>query len=312
MNIFEKILTRPEFDEEPPVLVDVGSSGSLHPTWKKIRKYSICVAFDADSRETGYIKSETKCFRKLYIFPQIVTVSDESLSDFYLTKSPYCSSLLKPLHGKIRNWSFAPLFQIEKKISLKAITLKKALEEVKLDRVDWFKTDSQGTDLRLFLSLGDSIIDRVLVAEFEPGIIDAYEDEDKLWQLMSYMDTKQFWMSDLLVRGAKRIETDIFETLNKIQRKFLIISPGWAETTYFRLLSNDSSKRDLLLAWLFSAIKKQHGYALEIALRGQQLYDDEVFLELRKRSLLRMTGSCYKLPGVIFRKLCNIMGIEIP
>jgi len=84
MNIFKKILTRPEFDDVPPVLVDVGAAGSLRPFWKNARKYSICVAFDADSRETGYIKGETRFFRKLYIFPQVVTVSDESLSYFYV------------------------------------------------------------------------------------------------------------------------------------------------------------------------------------------------------------------------------------
>jgi len=49
--IIDKVLQRSEFNSEPPLLIDVGASGGLHPAWKALAKYSVCIAFDADSRE---------------------------------------------------------------------------------------------------------------------------------------------------------------------------------------------------------------------------------------------------------------------
>jgi len=46
---------------------------------------------------------------------------------------------------------------------------------------------------------------KILVADFEPGIIDAYEGEDKLHQLMAYMDKDPFWVSSMEIKGTKRI-----------------------------------------------------------------------------------------------------------
>jgi len=206
MNIIDKVLSLQEFKEHPPVLLDIGASGKLHEIWKSIAKYSICIAFDADSREMEYTVNESSHYKKLYVYNRIlISQLKENEETFYLTKSPYCSSLLQPLNKKLANWAFADLFEVENKASLKTVDLTTVLTELKLDKVDWFKTDSQGTDLRLFKSLGEPVIKKVLVAEFEPGIIDAYQGEDKLWQLMSYMDKREFWMSDINIRGSLKI-----------------------------------------------------------------------------------------------------------
>ena len=63
---------------------------------------------------------------------------------------------------------------------------------LKINKIDWFKTDSQGIDLRLFKSLNIEIQNKVIVAEFEPGIIDAYKNEDKLYRLVGYMSNQEF------------------------------------------------------------------------------------------------------------------------
>ena len=69
-------------------------------------------------------------------------------------------------------------------VELPALDIPSVLAELGLERVDWLKGDSQGTDLRLFRSLGD-LASSVLVAEFEPGIIDAYEGEDKFADVLN-------------------------------------------------------------------------------------------------------------------------------
>ena len=68
--MIDKILSRPEFQTEPPVLVDIGASGQLHGRWKAFAKYAVCIAFDADDRDFGYVESESGHFRKAVYLQQ--------------------------------------------------------------------------------------------------------------------------------------------------------------------------------------------------------------------------------------------------
>jgi len=106
---------------------------------------------------------------------------------------------------------------------------------------------------------GRTAVDRVLVAEFEPGIIDAYEGEDKLWDISPYMENRPFWMADLAIKGSQRIRREsIPDHSSFLLRRFahvvLKTSPGWGEVTYINTFPSDAEyldKRDYLLGWGF-------------------------------------------------------------
>src|SRR3972149_3308058 len=95
-KIIKKIFSRPELINQPPVLIDIGASESLNSKWKKIAKYSWCIAFDADERDFQFIEKEQSRFRKLFVYNCIALDKDQNKSDFFLTSSPYCSSVLQP------------------------------------------------------------------------------------------------------------------------------------------------------------------------------------------------------------------------
>ena len=57
-KIFARILAQKIFLKNPPVLVDVGASGSIHARFKPLAKASVCVAFDADDREMHQVVSK--------------------------------------------------------------------------------------------------------------------------------------------------------------------------------------------------------------------------------------------------------------
>ncbi|MDH5645413.1 MAG: hypothetical protein OEZ01_05370, partial [Candidatus Heimdallarchaeota archaeon] len=164
----------------PPVLLDIGASGRLFSEWELIASYSICVAFDADTRDFSVIESENKGWKKLFSLNRLVTDKTADKMEFYLTSSPHCSSSLPPNNEAIKQWAFSRLFDVEKIVQLPAIDLQSALSQIGIDYIDWYKTDSQGTDLRIYDSLHEIVKDNILTAEFEPGIIDAYLGEDKL------------------------------------------------------------------------------------------------------------------------------------
>jgi hypothetical protein len=292
-KIINRALSHEALLKKPPVLVDIGASGDIHKKWKLISKYSICIAFDADDRDFEVASSKSKIWKKLYSLNRMVASKSAEDNNFYLTKSPYCSSLLPPDNEALKPWAFSSLFDIETVVKMPSVDLMSVIDEINVNYIDWYKTDSQGTDLRIFDSLSEGIRDKIIVAEFEPGIIDAYKGEDKLDHLMIYMDNKSFWVSEMLIKGSQRIEKEDFDSLNYFQRRgiasFLKTAPGWSEITYINKMKNDSMTiRDYLLAWIFSSIEGQHGFAWAVAKIGYTKFADDLFLLLAKKSIRRL------------------------
>jgi hypothetical protein len=322
--MIDTILSRPEFQTEPPVLVDIGASGQLHSRWKSFAKYAICIAFDADDRDFGYVESESSHFRKLYTFNHIVTESSQTGTEadtrnFYLTVSPHCSSLLKPRPDLIQEYAFAPKFEPTKVVQLKTRSLRSTLDSLNINRVDWFKTDSQGTDLRLFRDLGDDRAKRVLTAEFEPGIASIYEGEDKLFRVLQYMDeTGSHWLAELLPKGSPRITPALLDSFSSqpLVKKFVLFSlknsAVWGEMTYLNQFVDNSllTQRDLLLGWVFATTLKQHGFALILTQKAKVRFQDPIFSEMEKYSRRRIWGRVFGLgfwPEVV-KKFDQLLG----
>lgn len=297
-----KILNESELKEKPPVLIDIGASEKIHPKWKKIANYSICLAFDADEREFKFIEKEQSRFKKLYVYNSVASNKDINETDFYLTKSPYCSSVLEPDLMRLKPYVHSDLFEIEKKVKLNSIHIQKALDNANLKYVDWFKTDSQGIDLRLFNSLDEKIRRKIIVAEFEPGIIDAYVDEDKLNSVLRELTDREFWLADLIIKGVPRFPNKflVTEFKGKLYRKLikesLKKSPGWGEMTFFNTFHNSEfSKREYLLGWIFSTFQNHHSFAFVLAETGLKKFDLELFAELKRYSKKKIKSEVYSL-----------------
>ncbi|HRG54378.1 MAG TPA: hypothetical protein PLL00_16235, partial [Bacteroidia bacterium] len=268
-TIVKKIAKRKEIESKPPVLIDIGASGELNSVWKRIAPFSICIAFDADKREFDYIEKTDSVFKKQYVVNKIVVASaDKKQAPFYLTKSPFCSSLLKPDLESLKDFQFSDLFEIQETVEIDVIELKDVLSQLNLTYIDWFKTDSQGTDLRLFKSLVKELQDRVLVLELEPGLIDAYKNEDKAIDVMNYMEKQPFFITDYTVKGALRIPAQSFnevfknDFLKKMATHTHKIMPSWVEMGYMNKLDDPNfTSREFLLSWLYATLKEHHDIA---------------------------------------------------
>lgn len=301
-KLIAKVLSLNDILSNPPVLVDIGASNQLDTKWKIIAKYSICVAFDADERDFQFVEKEQNNYKKLYIYNRIVTDESVERTKFYLTKSPYCSSVLKPNEEKLKPYIYSDLFCVEKIIELKTVHLQKALDELGIKKVDWFKSDSQGTDLRLFKSLNNQILEKIIVAEFEPGIIDAYEGEDKFYTVLEFLTKNNFWLSDIVIKGIPRLSKELWDSafpnkfFKKLIKESLKKSPGWGEMTFFNCFENESlNERDYLLGWVFATIEKQYSFAYTLAYKGVDKFENKIFNELKDSSLREMKKQVYKL-----------------
>ncbi|MBC8432916.1 MAG: hypothetical protein H8D96_13480 [Desulfobacterales bacterium] len=254
-------------------------------------------------------------FAKLYTVNKIVAEQNGE-KKFYLTKSSDCSSALLPDETGLKDWSFQELFQVEKIAELQTVSLPTVLNSLSLTYIDWFKTDSQGTDLRIFRSLNPEIISNMLLAEFEPGIMDAYIDEDKMHQVMAFMEDYPFWLSDLTVKGPQRIRKEnLKKNFSPLEQKFLSCflkeSAFWGEMTYINTFGHEKirSKRNVLLGWVFCTLKRQHGFAMELAQMGKSLFREPLFQSLESESIRMVKQNYWKLPfyllNMVFKKIAG-------
>ncbi len=301
--MLEKIFSLPELQSQPPVLIDIGASGEIHSFWKKIAKYSICIAFDADKRDFNPQGEQTNAYKKLYVYNSLVSDKEEKSANFYLTKSPHCSSLLVPDIENLKDTAWASRFEVDKIVQLPTTTLPIVLEKLNISYIDWFKTDSQGIDLRLFKSLPENIIQKIKIAEFEPGILDCYQGEDKMWSVLAYMqEKKDFWLARLIIKGSQKIEEKNINSFSnhKFWRKLVMFSlpkmAGWGEMTYLNECKNEQifSKRDYLLAYSIGIITEEYGYALGLAQKSQKIFNDNIFIEMEKYARKKINRNVWK------------------
>jgi hypothetical protein len=256
------------------------------------------VGFDPDLREMSEIP-DSRYQRAVIVNEAISSNVEDREILFYLTKSPYCSSTLKPDTDALADYSFSDLFRIERETTVQATTLNEVLHRLSLPGIDWFKTDSQGTDLRLFTSLRDDISSRVLAIDIEPGLIDAYLGEDLFADAHKALIERGFWLSNMDVCGTIRMKsatvkevtvtnTDIDEALieSSIRR-----TPCWVEARYFRtpksLIQMNAGKREFALLWVFALIDNQTGFAIDLAFEYERIFGRDKISELMKDEPLR-------------------------
>ena len=305
MKIIDTILQSAYFAKRPPVLIDIGASGEINRKWKRIARYAICVAFDADDREFHIRAEEETNYLKLLVFNRIVTSEPVETAPFFLTSSPFCSSLLEPDIQKLEPWLFKPLFALTKVVNLPAVTLGQSLEMAGLTYIDWFKTDTQGTDLRIFTSLTEELKADILAAEFEPGIMDAYKGEDKFDAVIKEMDRQGFWLSSMQVKGTQRLRSDYLPAFGRYASERIIkISPCWAELSFFKA-PEKLGNRSLLLLYVFALLEKQFGFALELADYGLQVSQESIFTAAKVAATDIIRKQKRKLPLIILHRKIN-------
>lgn len=304
-----------------PVLVDIGASGSPPTIWRPISRRSIYVGFDPDLREVREIPAGE--FHKSWILNTAVTAQGGGETRFYLTRSPYCSSTLPPDQESLSDFLYADLFVVERTQQVPAATLEEALARLALDGADWLKLDTQGTDLRIFKSMGADSRRHVLALDIEPGLIDAYRGEDLFVEAHRELTREGFWLSGLDVKGTVRMRRSTLSEIGGLPgapdestvRRTVRTTPGWCEARYLRRPDGEHGPRDareFALLWAFSLLDGQYGFALDLAAEYRKRFGaDAVFRRLLDVPLLRIRKvgkrghyrEALRIPGRVLRRI---------
>ncbi len=311
MTLLDRIFQAPELRAAPPVLVDVGAAGGVTPVWRTLARHAIGVGFEPDARDAAKLQAANNGFKRWVYCEGLVapSVADGATKDFFLTRSPHCSSLLPPRNDRLQDWSFADFFVVERTGRVPAVTLSAALAAHGLPAIDWLKCDTQGLDLSLFLSLPPDLRRRTLVVEFEPGLIDAYEGEDKLWRTLQAMEAEPFWLGALDVgRYPRGNPAALRELLGDRDARWLArlapTAPVYTNLRYLRTLDPTLDRRALLLAWVFADVVGQHTHALLAARAGVERFGPELFADMLDASRRRLRWSMLRrFPRWLLRRL---------
>jgi hypothetical protein len=272
-----------------PILVDVGASGGTPRIWQPIRQHSTYIGFDGDTREMQHHPQEQE-FRHARFVHEVITAEPGAGGGtvrFYLTHSPWCSSTLRPNPLITDNFLSADSFIIEREEQVKASNLDEVVHRLSLERIDWMKIDTQGTDLRIYQSLDQPLRDRMLAIDVEPGLRGAYMGEDLFCDVHKRLMAEGFWLSNLRVCGLVRMRKTTLDELSKGDptldgeaiSKTLRPTPGWTECRYLRSLESlakvGATKRDYVALWVFATIDKQFGFGLDLALEYARLFGSD-------------------------------------
>lgn len=314
MSLLDRVFAEPELQAAPPVLVDVGAAGGVHPAWRSIARYAIGVGFEPDARESAPLSAAQRTFRRWIFFPGLAVpeATADGRQALHLTRSPQCSSTLRPRADAVGEWAFAEFFEVQETRAFAATALAQALQTEGLARVDWLKCDTQGLDLKIFLSLPTEWRGRMLAAEFEPGLIDAYEGEDKVADVLAAMAREPFWLSDLRVGATPRGRPALLaEKLGAGSvswvRRLGPSAPAWANLQFLRdvtVAPESLDRRAYLLAWVFATISGQHGYALAVAEVGERRFGGALFAELSGASTRALRWAMLRgVPAWAWRRL---------
>jgi hypothetical protein len=314
MNIIDRIFNEPELRASPPVLVDVGAAGGVHAAWRRIARHAIGVGFEPDAREAAPLAAAQRMFQRWIFCPGLVVPAapPDGRAALHLTRSPQCSSTLRPRMTALAEWAFADFFDVTETRTLPATTLNAALAAQGLTRVDWLKCDTQGLDLKIFLSLPDAWRARLLAVEFDPGLIDVYEGEDKFVDVLAAMAREPFWLAELDVGRTSRGRSALLaEHLGPRAVRWVLrlgpTSPAWVGARYFRDVEaapESLDRRALLLSWVFATITRQHGHALAVATAGAQRFGDGLLEEMAAASGRSLRWMMLRnLPAALWRWL---------
>ncbi len=265
-NVWRRVL-----DEcnRPTVLLDLGASAGPPEVWSSIAPSCAYVALEPDRRSNS--ETPHAGFKTTTMVCAAATDLDRPSVRLYLTRSRFCSSTLAPEGEDLRKFVFTRLFDVESTEVVRATTIDQVLRSHALDRIHWFKADTQGTDLRLFRSVSSAIRAGILAVDVEPGLIRAYQAEDLFTEAHEYFTKNGFWLSSMKIgmnaRGSQgtlsRMLGNADAGVESVPHQYRQ-TPVCCEARYLReLIPGALTRDDLAVLATFAAMDNQPVFAVE-------------------------------------------------
>jgi FkbM family methyltransferase len=159
--------------------VDVGGAFGLPPHWRTFHGSVFFYAFEPhDESYEKLVEHYARSDRpELYKVLPIALSGTGGKRTFYRTNEPTGSSILRPKKTDGGEYVLESYFFPCRELSIDTRTLQDVLDEMREPIVDLIKLDIQGAELEVLGGLGKARLNRLLLAELEVGLHQAYEGQ---------------------------------------------------------------------------------------------------------------------------------------
>lgn len=207
-------------------VVDIG--GRLGPltNFKSLSPFAHLFICEPDSEAAAQLPSgHADGWRSITAFGEAIAQTAGTV-ELNITRQPGLSSLLKPNTQVVENFYSTESWEIEKKISVPAITLDDAANKYGFAAPLIIKLDTQGSELEILKS-GPETLDNTVGVYLEMNNLEFYEQQPAFSEVDSFLREKGFTLIDLK-RTLLRRQTEERPIYSKREL-------AWSHGLYLRL-----------------------------------------------------------------------------
>ena len=194
-------------------IIEIGAN--LGKETAEFNKEDVVWIFEPSPRHIPYLQKKFKDYPNIHIIQK--AVSDfNGKAKFNIAKDTYSSSLLDLSdRAKLKN-----LLEFSETIEVDVINLNKFIIENNITKIDYYKSDAQGVDLKILKSLGDNIkLIKKGKVEVNNKYVNIYENQDNyVDDTIEYLSKYGFSITnvDEILASTKRYDYDLeFEMKKK-------------------------------------------------------------------------------------------------
>jgi FkbM family methyltransferase len=244
-------------------MLDLGSGGGLDSKWAGLSSLCNLVGFDPNEQECRRMEQAPHGLRSARYLPHAVGDRNGEQT-LYLTRSPWCSSLLPPRRDWLDRLEFHGLFEVVGTEKVNVVTLA-AVEEVQARDFDVVKVDVQGMELPILRNCG-RLLDQAFAVETETGFVQNYEGETTFGEIDLFMRAQGFRLFDLTTHRQPR-RNPLGRSFRSTQQ--LIVAEAIWLKDYIQLARagapQDLTRRKCLAALAICATLRTYDYGFELA-----------------------------------------------
>jgi FkbM family methyltransferase len=185
-------------EENRIVLVDVGARGGISSRWRPLEPWLRVIGFEPDARSFEAIDQS----ERMTVFPTALAARSGNI-ELHLTTEAGDSSTLAPNRPFLDRFPHAERFDVIETRTIAARTLDEQLDEGGIDRVDFIKLDTQGSELMILEGSAETLRRGVFGIEVEVELNPMYERQPLLADVDRFLRPLGYELFDLEPRRWK-------------------------------------------------------------------------------------------------------------
>ncbi len=193
-----------ELKKEKIICVDIGARWGIAEPWIHFGDIVNIIGFEPDETECKKLNAQIREKDMLIKYLPTALLDGKKDVTLNITKSPGCSSLLKPNRKILNQFPDFERFNIVNKIQLNTNSLDSVLEENRIENIDFIKVDTQGTELNILQGSEQVLSKDVFGIAVEVEFAQLYEDQPLFADVDEYLREKGFTLFDLNRHRWKR------------------------------------------------------------------------------------------------------------